>query len=293
MIRRWFTVLILFLSYIITWFAFGEYYYRQAKETNGKAFLFQQDLLFDQKLSAFSQRVGFKVPQGIFHELLAKDKESIFREIKYNAKHWSVHNSNIDKRKKYPISLQGQIGETWSNYYLYKYLCMGARYFTFAVSDRPNQQLSPTKGPIWWVTLYDFQSNPMLNFQIYRNAQLKELLSQYALESGNYSIELLPTLIESSLNYPDHDYNIFVDIQDGNYEYAINDFLYFSAVTITTLGYGDILPNNANIRFWVMVESFSGVTLLGLFISSFFINWPRKLKSKRLPLPTRYHLPIK
>lgn len=48
------------------------------------------------------------------------------------------------------------------------------------------------------------------------------------------------------------------------------DFIYFSVVTITTLGYGDILPNSKLIRLFIMIESISGVTLMGILISSIF-----------------------
>lgn len=51
---------------------------------------------------------------------------------------------------------------------------------------------------------------------------------------------------------------------------SLNDFLYFSAVTITTLGYGDILPNSGGIRFLVMIETIAGVIILGLFVSQKF-----------------------
>lgn len=44
--------------------------------------------------------------------------------------------------------------------------------------------------------------------------------------------------------------------------------LYFSFITITTLGYGDIVPANEATRFLVMVLAFSGILLTGLFLNS-------------------------
>jgi len=38
--------------------------------------------------------------------------------------------------------------------------------------------------------------------------------------------------------------------------YPLIDFLYYSAVTITTTGYGDILPNSKIIRTSIMFETF-------------------------------------
>ncbi len=43
-------------------------------------------------------------------------------------------------------------------------------------------------------------------------------------------------------------------------------FLYFSVVTITTLGFGDIVPVTSRARTIVALESFLGVVLMGLFV---------------------------
>lgn len=44
--------------------------------------------------------------------------------------------------------------------------------------------------------------------------------------------------------------------------------IYFSIVTITTLGYGDILPANDTGRIIAGIESVLGITLIGLFLNS-------------------------
>jgi hypothetical protein len=43
---------------------------------------------------------------------------------------------------------------------------------------------------------------------------------------------------------------------------------YFSTVTITTLGYGDIVPLSTAARTWVSIESILGMVLIGLFLNS-------------------------
>jgi hypothetical protein len=48
------------------------------------------------------------------------------------------------------------------------------------------------------------------------------------------------------------------------------DFLYFSAITILTIGYGDIIPNSPITRKMVMAEAFFGTISLTLFLSLFF-----------------------
>ncbi len=46
------------------------------------------------------------------------------------------------------------------------------------------------------------------------------------------------------------------------------DSIYFSFVTITTLGYGDMIPLTDMTKFYVILESVAGVILLGFFLVS-------------------------
>lgn len=55
---------------------------------------------------------------------------------------------------------------------------------------------------------------------------------------------------------------------------------YFSVVTITTLGYGDILPAGNISRVLVIIESILGVLLIGLFLNAIFEN-KSKMKKKQ------------
>jgi hypothetical protein len=49
---------------------------------------------------------------------------------------------------------------------------------------------------------------------------------------------------------------------------VIGRMLYLSTITITTVGYGDIVPLSGLARFLVGFEATIGIILLGLFISS-------------------------
>lgn len=46
---------------------------------------------------------------------------------------------------------------------------------------------------------------------------------------------------------------------EGRPEWDILDFVYYSTVTLTTLGYGDIVPNSSLARFIVLLNSIAGV----------------------------------
>jgi voltage-gated potassium channel len=47
-----------------------------------------------------------------------------------------------------------------------------------------------------------------------------------------------------------------------------SDYLYFSFVTLTTLGYGDILPVNSMTKALVIIEAISGVMFVAILIST-------------------------
>jgi len=55
------------------------------------------------------------------------------------------------------------------------------------------------------------------------------------------------------------------------------DALYFSVVTITTLGYGDISPINLLGRILTSAEPIIGITLLVLVLGLFFVKFDRRL----------------
>jgi len=63
--------------------------------------------------------------------------------------------------------------------------------------------------------------------------------------------------------------------------------LYFSVVTITTLGYGDISPVTGAVRFLVGLESVLGIFLLGSFISSLWLRQKERLTRVSARLSSR------
>jgi len=48
---------------------------------------------------------------------------------------------------------------------------------------------------------------------------------------------------------------------------VVGDLFYFSFVTLTTLGYGDIVPLTAKARSLAMMESITGVLYLAVLVS--------------------------
>jgi hypothetical protein len=68
----------------------------------------------------------------------------------------------------------------------------------------------------------------------------------------------------NSLTSPDEDLFDLQLLMDGSY-YSLVDFLYFSAITITTVGFGDIVPHSQIVRVMVMLETVVGIVLIGIF----------------------------
>lgn len=60
----------------------------------------------------------------------------------------------------------------------------------------------------------------------------------------------------------------FVGLKSSPWQENFSDLYYFSFVTITTLGYGDINPNNPISEFFVVIESIVGVFYMAVVVSS-------------------------
>jgi voltage-gated potassium channel Kch len=60
----------------------------------------------------------------------------------------------------------------------------------------------------------------------------------------------------------------FSGIDTGNWQQIFSRVAYYSFVTLTTLGYGDILPTNHIAEFFVYMESIVGVFYMAIIVSS-------------------------
>lgn len=60
----------------------------------------------------------------------------------------------------------------------------------------------------------------------------------------------------------------FSGIETGNWQQSFSRVAYYSFVTLTTLGYGDILPTNHVAEFFVYLEAIVGVFYMAIIVSS-------------------------
>jgi len=59
-----------------------------------------------------------------------------------------------------------------------------------------------------------------------------------------------------------------IEYEVDNWQQIFSHAVYYSFVTLTTLGYGDILPTNSISEFFVYMESIAGVFYMAIIVSS-------------------------
>lgn len=64
--------------------------------------------------------------------------------------------------------------------------------------------------------------------------------------------------------------------------FCVLDWLYFSMVTITTLGYGEIVPNETPVRIFVASEALLGLFFLGMFLNQIAKNIAKDAEEKHI-----------
>ena len=64
------------------------------------------------------------------------------------------------------------------------------------------------------------------------------------------------------------DANALSGIQFGNWRESFPQVAYYSFVTLTTLGYGDILPTSHLARFFAYMEAIAGVFYMAIVVAS-------------------------
>jgi len=74
----------------------------------------------------------------------------------------------------------------------------------------------------------------------------------------------------------------FSGIEAGSWQQIFSRVSYYSFVTLTTLGYGDILPTNHIAEFFVYMESIFGVFYMAIIVSSLISLRLAAMQEKRL-----------
>ncbi|MBA1421450.1 MAG: two pore domain potassium channel family protein [Epsilonproteobacteria bacterium] len=72
----------------------------------------------------------------------------------------------------------------------------------------------------------------------------------------------------------------FTGIDAGSWKQNFTQMAYYSFVTLTTLGYGDVLPQNHVAQFFVYMEAIMGVFYMAIIVSSLISLRLANLKKK-------------
>ncbi len=166
------------------------------------------------------------------------------------------------------------MGVYWAGYYREVLKAKGVTDFSVKVVRRGKAAGSPLTAAQARLSLYRqagaglFQLEPVKDHSIWVTA-LPNVRGWTVDKVGEvFPVQILDELLRYSLTMLDDSLSRVHAVVGQSYEYPLLDFLYFSAVTITTLGYGDILPNSPLVRSLVMTEALVGLVIVGVFVSS-------------------------
>lgn len=274
-------VLILILSYLINFISFGLFYWKLANISHGSYFIYQLELEINTKSQLFIKSLDLNYNNNA----VSNSAKKLFHLNECNRNVITI----LDSQKNNVVfSIDGDIGDNWAEFYTSLYSMKG--YTHFSVIDK-NEDLLNGKFITQKLVLnfYNVQ-NPADKFNLIHGVGEKDIKKSVSIWVNNYSEVKNILRIQENVLYPTELYlkplithNVtFLDnspinikeIQNKEPSYPLYDYLYFSAVTLTSLGYGDILPYSSLTRGLVMLQTISGVLIIGLLVSSLF--WNRK-----------------
>ncbi|MFL0196404.1 potassium channel family protein [Clostridium sp. WILCCON 0269] len=278
---------ILALSYISILFSFGFIYWHIANDSHGEFFIFQNDINMNTKVEVFRKSLNIPMYSKEFKNtieyLIASNeyKRPIAKLETLNSS-FSVNIFAFDKI----------LGENWANYYYMLLQSKGITHISVENlgEDKVSSKFNSYKLKICFYKINEeekykeFKSYKKNDKNKFERVDIKYLwVNDYPLLHNElfrkdyfyYPLNFyFPKLMENSISFLDDSPLVLRAIVNGNFKYPIWNFMYFSAVTMTTLGYGDILPNSMIVRVLVMTETILGVMIIGMFVSCLF--WEKK-----------------
>ncbi len=114
--------------------------------------------------------------------------------------------------------------------------------------------------------LHEFRTMSRRNALIYR---IWSLTSDCGRSLGRWGLLIVAQIVLFAVAYS------FVDLDYGDHGSTIAP-LYFSVVTMTTLGFGDVLPGSTAATVLVMIEVLTGYVMLGGLLSIFATRMGRR-----------------
>lgn len=303
-------IMLIFACYLSAWFFFGKEYQRFAQEDR-MAFIVNEELIIDSQVEAFRDKVTWagKEAVGILFESKAYNKvtEPIMIAAYHDLTSDKLINTNLVLEQVCPDT----IGKVWADWYeaclihtslgdneakennSYNKLinfefrlvkrAAPSQYFlhSLAAGSATNlkENIYEVEVLIYGADEEQLPANIMCTDYDYEDKQPDKIFSFWIKETDLNRFDTLSdanktlnNLLRYSITFLNDDFNYLSTIAAKGWNSELVDFLYFSAVTITTTGYGDIIPNSREVRNFVMLESLLGVLLPGAFLSVLFIR---------------------
>lgn len=282
--------------YMFAWFIFGCLYCYIANITEGGSFVFQEDILLQTKNSELQANLGIKIDPDITKDLF----------LDYNKNFVPTKIASDTPMITFNITTNGikPIGMLWSNYYIAKWKSQDYNFCSAELLKRHqriigNSNYCKLKFTVYQIpedTFSIISSNKLIylpefykiliqkqeSFYLWVDEKEFKLYTKDWTFTGNKytyaELDLSRVFISHAVNYLDDAIDIIYRYEtQKHFNYPLIDFLYFSAVTITALGYGDILPNSSLVRGLVMTETILGTIILAISISYLYDRIKRNI----------------
>jgi Ion channel. len=286
-LRKRTLLLILAMLYLSILIIFGILYWKIANISSGEYFIFQNDINMHTKITVFKRILRVNIHNKDFNQIIS----DLIKSEEYKRPVAKLYGETYDKDNELNIFvLDKPIGEMWANYY---HLLLQGKGITHMQIDSSEEQSINNKIRTYKlrISLYKINSkNRDDNYILYKKGDSKNLdkidtvivwVKDYPLIEDEFLNKdykfyplnfYFPLLMENSMSFLDDSPLVLKSVATGSFKYPLWNFLYFSSVTITTLGYGDILPNSTIVRILVMLETILGVVIIGMFVSCLFWN---------------------
>lgn len=173
-------------------------------------------------------------------------------------------------------------------------IALGAarRKFTFSLDNNIKEFNKDSKSYIYYFILTPDVSSDNSDIFGYKDIELYKALFPAKLINGYDSPNILMTMDSESFNK----INNLKNAKNGFPSGISNNFermFYLSAVTITTVGYGDIVPITTIARTLISVEAISGAILVGLFLNSLSLRTSNSISKAEKEKEEEKILPVK
>jgi Ion channel. len=167
------------------------------------------------------------------------------------------------------------------------------RYFKFSLDSKLGIVDKYSSDMIYYSLLTPIENNNIFSKELdYKNEDITKAIFPVKSVEGLDTSELIISLDSKLFNkiiYLKNAKNGFPSGVSNNFE----RMFYLSAVTITTVGYGDIVPITSLARTLIALEAILGVVLVGLFLNSLSVRMSNSISKAEKEKEEEKMLPVK